>query len=395
MQLKTVEQPALAVAMPPPPAERPRLEFLDGIRGWASLMVLFSHLIACFLAASTPEYRTTYLRFPTDGALAVYVFFVLSGFVLRESNIRSANLNLVVLMATRYLRLLIPILAMSVLVYLLLRFHLMYNTIAAPTPTSPGGWWLCLFYKFGPSIRHMLRFAFYDVFFHYSQDVSYNSSLWTMPNELLGSFLVYILASIRGRHTTVNWGLIGAGLFFWLIGFTIPVCFVVGFFIADLYRNSQHIVRSRVTNGVSAVLFLIVIVLVTMRDPREPDNLFLMSTGLVLAVTYSSLLRRFFSSAVSRFLGRISFPLYLLQIPIICSWSSYLFIRLDGIGLSRLQASNIILVSTVLFCLIASVLFRPVEVFAIRYSKRTARSIYGVWQNRSFLRTPAFLAGAD
>ncbi len=395
MDQKVVEQSGLVTVVPSPVSEKPRLEFLDGLRGWASLMVLFSHLIACFLAVSTVQYRTTYLRFPTDGSLAVYVFFVLSGFVLRESNIRSANLNLVVLMATRYLRLLIPILAMSVLVYLLLRFHLMYNTIAAPTPNSAGGWWLCLFYKFGPSVRHALRFAFYDVFFNYSQDVSYNSSLWTMPNELLGSFLVYIMASVRGRQTTVNWGLVGGGVFFWLMGLPIMTCFIAGFFIADLYRNSQHLVGSWITNSLAALLFLGIVVLVTYWDPRGPNNLFLMSSGIVLAVTYSSLLRQFFSSAVSRFLGRISFPLYLLQIPIICSYSSYLFISLDGTRLSRLQQSTIILVSTVLLCLIASALFRPVEVFAIRYSKRTVRAVYGLWQNRRFLRTPGFLVGAD
>jgi hypothetical protein len=50
-------------------------------------------------------------------------------------------------------------------------------------------------------------------------------------------------------------------------------------------------------------------------------------------LVFAPFYRQLFSSATSRFLGKISFPLYLVQIPLICSYSSFLFLRLSAHGL--------------------------------------------------------------
>lgn len=60
-----------------------RIDFLDGIRGWASVAVLYSHLIACFLAPKYVFLQSRAFVFVSDGNLAVNIFFVLSGMVLR------------------------------------------------------------------------------------------------------------------------------------------------------------------------------------------------------------------------------------------------------------------------------------------------------------------------
>ena len=59
-----------------------RLEFLDGLRGWGALMVFLYHLIVQLLSNTAPPYRSKYLAFLLDGDFAVFIFFVLSGFVL-------------------------------------------------------------------------------------------------------------------------------------------------------------------------------------------------------------------------------------------------------------------------------------------------------------------------
>jgi hypothetical protein len=86
---KTVNESALnepvataAAAERPAGSSAARVVFLDGVRGWASLMVVLSHLLPCFLAITTPAYRHWYLTFVSDGNFAVYIFFVLSGFAL-------------------------------------------------------------------------------------------------------------------------------------------------------------------------------------------------------------------------------------------------------------------------------------------------------------------------
>ena len=83
-----------------------RVTFLDGVRGWASLVVLIGHLsYVAILSTPILEFNKDRLlidiasydilgflsfvlvRFLTDGHLAVLVFFVLSGYALSISHL--------------------------------------------------------------------------------------------------------------------------------------------------------------------------------------------------------------------------------------------------------------------------------------------------------------------
>ena len=65
-----------------------RVNFLDGIRGLAALMVLLEHVVKDFLASVQPiQYNSQFLSFITDGHFAVAIFFVLSGYVLTVSQL--------------------------------------------------------------------------------------------------------------------------------------------------------------------------------------------------------------------------------------------------------------------------------------------------------------------
>ncbi len=57
------------------PAQKPRYELLDGLRGVAALMVIFYHIGECFATSPTDQVIN-------HGYLAVDFFFVLSGFVI-------------------------------------------------------------------------------------------------------------------------------------------------------------------------------------------------------------------------------------------------------------------------------------------------------------------------
>src|SRR5262245_59292762 len=109
-----------------------RVEFLDGMRGWASLMVVFAHLLPCFLAITTPMYRQPYLTFISDGTLAVYIFFVLSGFALSIRFLQTGSSRIPVELALRrYPRLTLPIFASCAIAFVLMKLHLFYNVAAA------------------------------------------------------------------------------------------------------------------------------------------------------------------------------------------------------------------------------------------------------------------------
>ena len=66
---------------------------------------------------------------------------------------------------SRYFRLMIPILLTSLIAYLLLKLNLMFNLEVATVPKKSSDW-LGTFYKFDASIKDVIKFSLYDVFYH-------------------------------------------------------------------------------------------------------------------------------------------------------------------------------------------------------------------------------------
>ena len=74
------------------------------------MMVLFSHLVLFFLANSVPVLQGWWFAFISDGNLAVFIFFVLSGFALSVGYIETEKTSVLTSLALRrYSRLAIPI----------------------------------------------------------------------------------------------------------------------------------------------------------------------------------------------------------------------------------------------------------------------------------------------
>lgn len=370
-----------------------RVAYLDGIRGWASFAVLLSHVLMCFLVLSTPSLQFNkarlaedlathnyldisagiVLRFASDRRLAVMVFFVLSGYVLSVGHLNPAKRKLALAAISRYFRLMIPILATSIIAYLLLKFGLMFNLQVATAPERSSGW-LGTFYQFEASIRDVAAFSFYDVFFRYDSRTSYNSSLWTMAVELYGSFVIYAYLGIFRATAKVPWRL---SLLTTLSLFVLaPVfsCFFIGYILAEVnqkYASGPFSgrVSARTVDALSAAVFFLTAVVSTYWR-ASGHHICIFAAALVASVSFSGSLRRVFAGRVSQFLGRISFPLYLIQIPIICSWSSYLYLRLPELGMDVATSNLVNLFSTILLALVSAALLLPIERFSVAYAKK-------------------------
>ena len=99
-------------------ADSSRVAVLDGIRGWASLAVLLFHVLPETNRGVLPELNSDVVFVLFDGALAVYVFFILSGEALSTGYLRTKDTRVVrSLAARRYFRLTLPILMACLLVY--------------------------------------------------------------------------------------------------------------------------------------------------------------------------------------------------------------------------------------------------------------------------------------
>jgi peptidoglycan/LPS O-acetylase OafA/YrhL len=99
-----------------------RFRFLDGLRGWAAVVVLLHHLFVDGLPANSfMADRALWAKvFFLNGTLAVGVFFVISGFSLSIRYLETGDGGALGRVAAgRYLRLALPIFAICAVTYAL------------------------------------------------------------------------------------------------------------------------------------------------------------------------------------------------------------------------------------------------------------------------------------
>lgn len=356
-----------------------RAAFLDGMRGWAALMVLGSHLFFGFCKYDRAHAGQWFLRFPCDGTLAVYIFFVLSGFALSTQFIKSKDRGILASLALRrYLRLTIPILASVLLAWALMKAGFMANIRAAALMDNR---YLASFYNFAPSFKGALSYSLWDIYFRY-QDVfptSYNRVLWTMSYELYGSGLVFLVLLLFGT-LRCRFAVYGAcGLLFFVAGQPAMVAFVFGIGLAEFYHHRSY---GRLRNHSGALALSAVLLLagwayssLHAEYSPTPSDLPFVALMIVFGVMISQRVKRLFETKVSLFMGHVSFPLYLTHLLVICSFTSVLYLLLAAVGLGGRTALLASAAITLPACLLVARAFQPVETAGISASKRFASAI--------------------
>lgn len=331
--------------------EKNKLAYLEGLRGVAALLVVFCHLRNAFaisftdnlleqLKVSTDSYFLahtlhSFVNILFDGNLAVYIFWFLSAYVISiKLFVKNDRQYLFQSFSKRYFRLMIPVLASVVFAYLLLHFGLMYNSELAQQlgPDYQNGW-LGSVYQFDSNFIEAVRGGVWDTFFNYTEASSYNSILWTMQPELYGSMFCFLLFGVLGinKYRYLFYLLIICGAFI-LENYSLS-SFLLGFFLCDIdYSEPGRIKKTLdfITKNkfINAVIFICVIVIAGKPNYFDFFDLFI-SSLIVLLIMRTVFLQNFFQKKIIVWLGKISFSLYLLHLPIICSFSCYLYLSLD------------------------------------------------------------------
>jgi peptidoglycan/LPS O-acetylase OafA/YrhL len=350
-------------------ASSSRLHYLDGLRGWAALSVVIYHVTWELFGKVVPGMAGTRLLL-NDGLFAVYVFFVLSGFVLSKPYLASGDIERLRATAVgRSIRLTIPIATASFLTFVLLKCGAMPN---GPAGVIVDPSWLKHFYRFDPSFLAYAKFSLYDVYFSNDVTKSYDVVLWTMPTELVGSFLIFTLIALFGGNLALRSVSCVAALFVCAQYDTWLLTFVFGYLLAELHT---HVRDARITTGAvgNAIGFSLLATAALYRfDHDGIRTCGLLATCVVAAPIFSSFLRAVLAAPVSRWLGRLSFPLYLVHSAVICSLSAYLIIALDQLSWSPSGIAAVVIPVTIVASLFAAQAFEPIERFAIRSAHRFA-----------------------
>jgi peptidoglycan/LPS O-acetylase OafA/YrhL len=346
-----------------------RFRFLDGLRGWAAVVVLLHHIFVDGLPANAfMADRGLWAKvFFLNGTLAVCVFFVISGFSLSIRYLHDGDGSALARIASgRYLRLALPIFAICTITYGLLALGMIPPAAQRPAP-------LDVFLTFAPSIGQLLSFSLLKVFLAYSGAETYDPPLWTMTYEFFGSFMVFALAACVRPAQLRTWLL--AALFAALAVLqTFFALFVAGVLLADLFGLES---RPAVANRIGAALCVAGLLLITLPNAWFGPVYIGGGACLTAGGIFCAPVRRFFESRISGFLGWISFPLYLVQAAVIYALAPRGLALLASLGFAPETQRWITDAAILPVAILCAVAFTPVNDLAVAWARRFGTGLVG------------------
>lgn len=109
-----------------------------------------------------------------------------------------------------------------------------------------------------------------------------------------------------------------------------------------------------------------------------PQARIVLASAAVLVCYSSGDLLAFMRSSLSKYLGRISFPLYFMQFPVIVSWTSWCIVQGHAHPESILASPISIVLSSLVVALVVATITERLEARYLAYVDRTlARAILG------------------
>lgn len=392
-----------------------KLPALEGLRGIAALIVVIHHLRLTFFCNSSAEislhlsfmphvparlFRAT-IEGLYNGTFAVWLFWVMSGFVLSlqfflrssQKSSTAAHDYLEEAFLRRYLRLLLPVLVSVLFAYLLLRFNLMFNQSMAEILGKPESVaWIKNWYTFPASVLDAFKSAVWQCFFSYDQSQSYNNVLWTMEPELYGSIFLFSFLALLGHRSSRFLGYPLFAIVSYKLGIGWLVAFIGGIALCDLFTNRTQLPLSRYSSQLSvfrricnhpwlAISFWALVVTAA-GFPNYYLSYVALAMGAIVMTLVSKTSQHVLTSHISIFLGRISFGLYLIHVPVICSFSCGAYLTLYK-SLGHTSAALLVSAATVVISIILGYVFHLfVDLPAVRWSREFALFIMHLRLNK-------------
>ncbi len=394
-----------------------RFMYLDGVRGVASLMVALSHYVIAFyttlLSGLPAQSHSAWDRTLSHSTLIVLynpnlgvaIFFILSGFVLAAS-VADHQPAWPALVLRRWVRLCFPVLGTTLLIFMALHAGAFHDaqTVAAVTK-SP---WLAELWPpvtYWISVKVFIRNCLFTLFTGSDGAVQLlNATLWTMPIELLGSITLFagycLFADVFRRSRGCFAVAIAASVFTWNTPY---YGFGLGVALFEIRRGISYFppVWCRRFGRAAGPLGLVALFTGIWfgGTPFAPSGLHqeflnndhriglnmgileMQHTGAALLVIAALLLRplqQFLSTGICQYLGRISFMLYLVQLPALCSAPLWVFMHTGH--QYHVRAMLALATYLVLAIGIADVATRLIDRPAIRLSRLATRPPAELWR---------------
>lgn len=354
-----------------------RVESLDGLRGIAALAVVFSHALLSQpvfwdnkvgkVKNETLTWISEYTPLPLlwAGDKAVLLFFVLSGFVLTLPWTAGRNRSYGSFLTSRFCRIYIPYCAAMLIAAIL-------ATVLGGHPVPGGSDWINGYGWAGRVSEHTLPSVLLVLLNQYCTWL--NNPTWSLVWEMRVSLIFPLLVI-----PVIRWGLPGAAVVaacLWAAfsaGQTISAehpdiasytgdphktFFYAGYFLVGAvmakYRNVLSRIGSAKNGAVATTLFVAGMAYWLLRWPATAEMLKIPGAILVIMAAISAgPISRWLNRPTTQWLGRVSYSLYLVHVPVILS--------MDYLLNSYLSQAVIVALAVVLSLAVAEVFYRTVE----------------------------------
>ena len=396
------------------PQTTTRIGYLESIRGIAAVQVLLLHYFSAFApglvfsssagSALAARIHLSPLYFLYDGYSAVYIFFVLSGYVLTRSFERYPVRPPSQILA-RVVRLGLPATAATLIAAAML---LIFGQPNVEAGDLSGSAWFASHRDLDPSIFSVIRDGTVNALLlgyrgmpgvsflaPWQQPIeqSFVTPIWTLSIELYGSIVVLLLCCCARRSQVWWWLVLLLGSLFTIR--SAYICFFLGHLLASFHRAERP-----APDGKLLPIFLIAFgvfacVLAEVWQPQWLSSFCLDPTYLLFPgqsapmqqKTYGAILvvigiidlqaaRQILSRPWLVARSRLSFPLYLMHWPILFGPVAALFLLLNdvvGIELARVSA----IVAGIGLAVICSAFFSTIDRHAVELSGRLRRRVSG------------------
>jgi peptidoglycan/LPS O-acetylase OafA/YrhL len=301
-----------------------RLDYLDAVRGVAALAVAVGHYLLGYNLLSNRGLARSPLSLFWDGNASVSMFFVLSGLVLSLRYLRTVrpsplgDFSFPAFAVARFCRIVLP-LAFALVATAIA--HRLFFVRTPTTPDSPG--FGALLWPHPSSLYWLARQA---VVINPVYPLELPQT-WTLTVELAVSLLVPAMVLVAAESTV--W-LLSMALLVWIatpqLGlFSYSFHFILGVALARHRADLTRLLHRKPFRCIS--LFAAGLVLYLLNDlvtgnimDSTPIYRYLSGVGgaIILAVLLASVsMQRVMSTFWLRHLGRVSYGLYLLHLPVL------------------------------------------------------------------------------
>ncbi|HEY4836405.1 MAG TPA: acyltransferase [Bradyrhizobium sp.] len=390
----------------------PRIAYLESVRGLAALQVLLFHFLLAFAPDLVPPpdaivargIHLSPLYFLYDGHSAVYIFFVLSAYVLTRSfehHLAQPSSQIV----ARLIRLGLPALAATLVAAAVM---LMFGRPNVEAGDLSGSAWFASQWRTDLSILSVIRdgvlnalFLSYRgspgvAFLPWQQPIeqSFVAPLWTLSIEFYGSMIVLGLCGFARRSRAWWWAVVLLGAIFTVR--SAYICFFIGHLLATFRRAERPAPARKLLPVFSIALGVVLCVFAEVWQPQWlrslcADPTYFLLPGPFAPVqqkTFGAILvligiidlevaRRFLSSPWLVRCSKLSFPLYLIHWPILFGPAAALFLLLNGIvGIELARVGAIVVGIGLAF--VCSIFFLPVDRRALELSRRLRKRMSDV-----------------